>query len=284
MLYDSIVSVGQSRVQIGSYNDRIYLMSYAVEDCKNINLADELIDIAVQEDLSKIFAKVPAEYMVPFLSCGFEQEALVPGMFGDDDGVFLSFYRYKWRKEQRNRRELDRVLSVAESKKGKGNVKSLPGNLQLCRLGHKDAQALAHLYGRTFETYPFPVTDSDYICQEMEAGVSFMGVYDGNHLVGAASAEVAADGISAEMTDFAVLPDYRKAGLAGALLCSLEEDCVKSGIKCFFTIARACSYGINSLFSKGNYNFSGCLINNTNISGSLESMNVWYKLGQKQSH
>ncbi|TIH20237.1 putative beta-lysine N-acetyltransferase [Marinifilum sp. JC120] len=278
MLHDSIIMIGRSCVQIGPFNDRIYLMSLAPEDCEGINLVDVLINAAVREDLSKIFVKVPEYHSLPFLSCGFEKEAHVPGMFGDSDGFFLSFYRHQWRKEQGNRDELDHVLSVAESKKGKGNISTLPRSLLMRRLGPEDAHALAHLYGQTFKTYPFPITDPEFICQEMGAGVRFMGVYEGDSLVGAASAEVAADGNSAEMTDFAVNPDYRKAGIAGALLRSLEDDCSKSGIKCFFTIARACSYGINSLFSKGDYGYSGRLINNTNISGSLESMNVWYKV------
>ncbi|NDV23820.1 putative beta-lysine N-acetyltransferase [Desulfovibrio sp. JC022] len=276
MSHDSILTVGKSTVQMGAYNDRIYLMSLAAEDGPEI--VDELISMAVTEDLSKIFAKVPKSQVLPFLSCGFEKEAQVPGMFSSDDGVFLSFYRYMWRKEQSDRQELDRVISVAESKKGKGNSSTLSSSLLMRRLGTEDAHALAQLYGQTFKTYPFPITDPDFICQEMRDGVRFMGVYKGDSLVGAASAEVAADGNSAEMTDFAVNPDYRKAGIAGTLLRSLEDDCSKSGIKCFFTIARACSYGINSLFSKGDYEFSGRLLNNTNISGSLESMNVWYKV------
>lgn len=35
---------------------------------------------------------------------------------------------------------------------------------------------------------------------------------------------------------------------------------------------------MNVTFSKLNYNYGGTLINNTNISGDLESMNVWYKI------
>ena len=76
--------------------------------------------MAVAEDLSKIFAKVPESQALHFLSCGFEKEAEVPDMFDGDDGVFLSFYRHLWRKEQSDKEELDRVLSVAESKKGQG--------------------------------------------------------------------------------------------------------------------------------------------------------------------
>ncbi|WP_419778292.1 putative beta-lysine N-acetyltransferase [Maridesulfovibrio sp.] len=260
---------------MGGYNDRIYLMSLAAEDGPEI--VDELINMAVAEDLSKIFAKVPASKSLPFLSSGFEKEAVVPDMFDGEDGLFLSFYRYLWRKEQSDRAGLDHVLSVAESKKGKGNVSTLPSSLRMRRLMPEDAHSLAHLYGRTFQTYPFPITNPEFLCQEMEAGVRFMGVYEDARLVGAASAEISSDGYSAEMTDFAVDPGCRKMGIAGALLRALEKDCSESGIKCLFTIARACSYGINSLFSKGDYEFSGRLRNNTNISGKLESMNVWHK-------
>ncbi|WP_320006365.1 putative beta-lysine N-acetyltransferase [Maridesulfovibrio sp.] len=275
MSHDSILTVGKSTVQMGDYNDRIYLMSLAAEDGPEI--VEELVNMAVAEDLSKIFAKIPASKSVPFLSGGFEREAVIPGMFEGDDGLFLSFYRYLWRKEQSDGEELNRVLSVAESKKGKGNVSTLPSTLHMRRLGPEDAHALANLYGQTFKTYPFPITDPDFLCKEMEDGVRFMGVHEEEKLVGAASAEVCSDGYSAEMTDFAVDPDYRKTGIAGALLRALESDCSDYGIKCLFTIARACSYGINSLFSKGDYEFSGRLVNNTNISGKLESMNVWYK-------
>ena len=44
-----------------------------------------------------------------------------------------------------------------------------------------------------------------------------------------------------------------------------------------YTIARAISFGMNITFAKNGYKYSGTLKNNTNISGKLESMNVWYK-------
>lgn len=275
MSHDSIITIGRSRVQVGPFNDRIYLMSLFPED--GLGIVNELINMAVRKDLSKIFAKVPQSLAVPFLSCGFEKEAEVEGLFPGEHGVFLSFYRYPWRRNQDNRDELENVLSVAENKKGKGNVSTLPSILNMRRLMPVDASALAQLYSRTFETYPFPIFEPDFLRKEMNEGVRFMGVFEGNKLVGAASAEVSEDGHSAEMTDFAVDQDYRKMGIAGALLRALEKDCAETGVECMFTIARACSYGINSLFSKGDYKYSGQLINNTNISGSLESMNVWHR-------
>jgi hypothetical protein len=44
-----------------------------------------------------------------------------------------------------------------------------------------------------------------------------------------------------------------------------------------YTIARSLSYPVNSLFSRAGYSFGGTLVKNTNICGSFESMNVWYK-------
>lgn len=274
---DAIATIGRSRVQIGPVNDRIYLLSLAPEDRGQDSLVDALIDTAARANLSKIFAKVPASCAHPFLACGFEQEARVPGMFGDEDGIFLSFYRYPWRKAVGDKDALDRVLAVAQSKKGKGNVATLAGSLRMRGLTAEDAPALAAVYGRVFETYPFPVADPQFLLQGMQNGVRFMGVFEGEKLVGAASAETSADGHSAEMTDFAVDPAYRKRGIAGTLLCGLEKECAARDIPCLFTIARACSYGINALFSKGGYVYAGRLINNTNIGGGLESMNVWYK-------
>ena len=79
------------------------------------------------------------------------------------------------------------------------------------------------------------------------------------------------------MTDFATFADYRGNDFALILLSFMEEKMQKEGMKTSYTIARAKSYGMNLTFAKRNYNFAGLLINNTNISGSIENMNVLYK-------
>jgi len=50
-----------------------------------------------------------------------------------------------------------------------------------------------------------------------------------------------------------------------------------AGIITAYTIARAYSFGMNITFAERDYDFDGTLTNNTNISGRLESMNVWHK-------
>ena len=79
------------------------------------------------------------------------------------------------------------------------------------------------------------------------------------------------------MTDFATLPDYRGNNLSMMLLKEMEALMRSKKMKTVYTIARALSTGMNVTFSKMNYVFAGTLINNTNIAGKIESMNVWYK-------
>jgi putative beta-lysine N-acetyltransferase len=80
-----------------------------------------------------------------------------------------------------------------------------------------------------------------------------------------------------EMTDFATLPELRGKGYSYYLLDEMEKNMSDTGIKTAYTIARARSYGMNTVFSRHSYIYAGTLVNNTNISGGIESMNVWYK-------
>jgi hypothetical protein len=57
----------------------------------------------------------------------------------------------------------------------------------------------------------------------------------------------------------------------------MEEQAKPKGILTAYTIARAESPGMNIVFTKNAYRYGGRLTNNTNISGHIESMNIWYK-------
>jgi putative beta-lysine N-acetyltransferase len=111
----------------------------------------------------------------------------------------------------------------------------------------------------------------------MRENVIYFGVLKGDEPVGLSSIEQDEKNAAAEMTDFAVLPSHRGAGVAYHLLEQMEHTIPSLGIKTMFTIARARSTGMNVTFAKNGYSFAGTLINNTNISGRIESMNVWYK-------
>ena len=51
----------------------------------------------------------------------------------------------------------------------------------------------------------------------------------------------------------------------------------QEGMHTAFSIARALSLAMNTLFSRRGYTYGGTLVNNTNIAREIESMHVWYK-------
>ncbi len=108
--------------------------------------------------------------------------------------------------------------------------------------------------------------------------IAYYGAFDAKgKLVAASSAEMDKTSLNAEMTDFATRPDSRGHNIALHLLRLMEGDMAERGLKVLYTIARALSAGMNVTFARAGYIFTGTLVNNTNIAGSIESMNVWYK-------
>jgi putative beta-lysine N-acetyltransferase len=104
-----------------------------------------------------------------------------------------------------------------------------------------------------------------------------------NKTVALSSSEMDNDLQHVEMTDFATLSEYQRKGFALYLLKIMEDEMRRRNMKVAYTISRAVSYGINMVFAKMGYVYSGTLRNNTNISvvetaqNNFESMNVWYK-------
>ncbi|BCA78906.1 putative beta-lysine N-acetyltransferase [Desulfuromonas sp. AOP6] len=273
---DTIEQFGQSTIQHGPHSNRAYLMSLSAEDLPR--LVPYLDQLAQEQDYTKVFAKVPEAALESFRQHGYEAEAAIPEFYrGEDPVYFMGKYFCPDRQQEQKPELVESALEAARSRQGNQADITLPPAMT-CRLAEPaDALAMAEVYRQVFATYPFPIHDPDYLRDTMESHVDYLGIWDGDHLVALASAEKDVRGLNAEMTDFATLPDYRGQGLAGHLLDRLEEVAGDRGIQTAYTIARAYSHGMNITFARGGYTYSGTLTHNTQISGELESMNVWYK-------
>ncbi|MEJ2054291.1 MAG: putative beta-lysine N-acetyltransferase, partial [Calditrichaceae bacterium] len=155
-------------------------------------------------------------------------------------------------------------------------VEFKPG-LKIKILDENNIDDLAELYKAVFKTYPFPIFDKDFLKDTMLSHIVYFGIYDKHQLIAAASSEMDISSRNAEMTDFATLPDYRGHNLSVNLLKEMEAEMRLRKMITLYTIARSHSPGMNITFAKLNYIYSGTLVNNTNISGKIESMNIWYK-------
>ncbi len=111
----------------------------------------------------------------------------------------------------------------------------------------------------------------------MQSHIAYFGVKVKGDWVAISSAEMDTKSSNVEMTDFATPPRWRGHRLAQHLLARMETEMKSRGIQTAYTIARAMSAGMNVTFRKAGYAYGGRLKNNTQISGQIESMNVWYK-------
>jgi len=262
-------------LQHGPFSRRIYLMK--IGDADPSRLPDQLDALAREYGYTKIFAKLPRGSEGEFVANGYRVEASVPGFYrGEKAALFLARYLDPARAESPDAAEIARIVELASAKPA---VKSPPlspeFSLRACT--PDDIEAMAAIYREVFPTYPFPIHDPAWLLETMASHIDYFGVEHGGRLVALASSEMDLDGLNVEMTDFATLPNFRGHGLALHLLAAMEAAMRRKGMRTAYTIARAISPGMNITFAKAGYRFSGTLVNNTNISGGIESMNVWYK-------
>lgn len=273
---DKIERIGNSIIQHGKENNRIYLIKIAKEDCPGI--VSYMDNLAINDGYTKIIGKIPTSLGSAFLNNGYAQEAFIRKFYKNgEDCHLLSKY---FTKERGNLADKNDILIIVEFCMGKANLSKITDineafNVKL--LDNSHIAQIVKLYKKVFETYPFPIFDGNYIKKTMKKNIDYFGVFEKEKLVAIASSEMDLENLNTEMTDFATLPEYRGKNLSYHLLKEMEKTAIEKNIKTAYTIARAKNTGINMTFAKMAYEFSGTLTNNTNICGSIETMNVWYK-------
>ena len=275
-MYDNIEKFQRTIIQHGPHNSRIYLMKlYEAEASDIIQAMDEM---AQEKGYGKILAKVPGALNSVFEQCGYLEEAAIPGFSrGDEDIVFMGKYFSPERRLEKHQDQINKILAMAQNKTNGGMRNNCAEKDMIRRCAPSDAREMSSVYQQVFKTYPFPIHDPEYLIDTMGRNIHYFCVREGKAVIALASSEMDVDSLSAEMMDFATLPDWRRQGLACRLLSQMEREMKQLGMLTAYTIARALSPGMNITFSKMGYHYAGTLKNNSNISGRIESMNVWYK-------
>ncbi|HBI02487.1 MAG TPA: putative beta-lysine N-acetyltransferase [Paenibacillaceae bacterium] len=250
-------------------------MDYDPQDQNHI--VDRLALLAKRENYDKIVVKVPDDSCGIFLEKGYKIEGKVPLYYqGKKDCYFLSQFLSPERSATTKENDYNNIIQIAKQKK-KTPLHPLDEDYHLEIMDPSKAEEMVHLYKNTFKTYPFPIFDPLYIRETMGSNVVYFGIYYHGELVALASSEMNIKQKNAEMTDFAIQREHRGKQLAKHLLTTMEQEMLKRDIKTLYTIARAESLPMNCTFAGLGYDFGGTLLNNTQISGNIESMNIWYK-------
>ncbi len=274
-MYDTIEIIGKgSIIQHGKLNDRIYLMKLDERDVDDI--IDKLSTLANKNEYSKLFCKVSKDIAPIFFANGYILEAYIPKFYNNTDDVF--FVSKFLNTDRILNIEKNSLSSLSKLLIKKPRIKKInTSDYSVRKLNDSDAEQITSIYHEVFESYPFPIHDQKYIKKTMNDNVQYFGAEKDGVLVALASSEMDLKGANAEMTDFATLPAHAGNSIAIILLKAMEIEMKNQGIKTLTTIARLNSIPMNLTFLRSNYQYSGTLIKNTNISGKIESMNVFYK-------
>lgn len=275
-MVDIIEKIQRSIVQHGSYNRRIYLMKLHEQDVTSI--VPVLDHLARQKSYEKILVKTPAGHKERFAEEGYDLEGIIPRYVrNQEDVVFMAKYFSANRRRAEDPRAIWKVLSLERKYARRRSLYTNERFFEVRRCRPKDAAEMSRLYKAVFKTYPFPVFDPQYLIESINRQTAYFCIRRHNRIVALAASEMDADNLAAEMTDFATLSAHRRRGMAGCLLKAMEAEMVQQGLKTVYSICRSQSLSMNVTFVKNGYRYGGTLVNNTQIAGRIESMNIWYK-------
>jgi len=271
---DTIHPVGKSCLHHGYLNNRIYLMKFHPDDTEL--LIKHIIGLRTTYGYTKLVLKIPKSCENLFACCHGTQEACIPNFYPDnDDALFISRFYDPCRSRDAASDTIHTILQVCNEKIHRTTCESeqiLARPATPC-----DIHLMAALYHHNFSTYPFPIHDPGYLLESMNHGISFfVGEINGD-IVALGSCEVDSYASAVEMSDLVVDPGNRGFGLSKAILHSMENQMKEKRVKTSYTICRAESAPVNLLFAGAGYTYGGTLVQNTNICGKIESMNIWYK-------
>lgn len=277
-MIDAIEKIGAgSIIHHGQLNDRIYLIKLVEADSPYI--IDMLEELVGHYRYSKIFCKIPSRSVPLFLAAGYFIEGYIPKFYnGEEDCFFVSrFLRSDPLKtfSTQSMQQLAKLLGTPPDDSAYTDDDSSVYTIRI--LDRENVECMTKIYTEVFQSYPFPIYDPEYLIKTMDDNMQYFGAFKDEQLVALSSSEIDFESKNAEMTDFATHPQHTGHNLSSILLAFMERSMKQQGITTLYTIARLDSIPMNKTFVRSGYNYSGTLLNNTHIAGSIESMNIYYK-------
>lgn len=259
---------------LDSYNRRIKVLDYRADDYPAMML--KLRFLAKANRFDKIWIKATERDWIEFLKFGYVLEGVLQYYNRGRPAYLVSKFRSQ--KRLQSKHLMKETLLIEEIlNRPRGEPRPLARGYTLDYAREKDVDGMLALYQQVFKTYPSPLKYREYLRAVLHRDAIFRVIRRGDRVLSVASAELDRGHQAAELTDCATHPDERGKGLMGAILHALEGDLRRRGYRCAYTMARARSYGMNAAFHALGYEFNGRMVNNCDIYGSFEDMNLWVK-------
>lgn len=263
----------RAKLIIDHFNSRIKIIE--LEGDKKEGTHD-LELLAGKIKAGKIIVYAKKEDVGHYNKCGFAEEGKISGFFLGMAAHCLVAYPEPGRAVPQDRKGADRIVREIMQAAGKKNYDYSAFSIR--QAAQEDCSDLAELYKTVFHgLYPTPISDPSYLRHSIREHNVFWLVFDKRKLCGAASLDVDLENLNAEVTDCAVLPEYRGKGLLAGLIEQVEATAKGLGLGCLYSLSRALFPGINAVLAASGYGYGGRLINNCRMYDSFEDMNIWVK-------
>lgn len=275
----TLANGSQHPAVLDTYNKRLKIYSARTpSDADQPSFPLPTVNDLSDSALEKLMVYSPEEQQESWQQRGLEVEGQILGFFPDrSDAVVLATHALSEEQLEEQKSQHDDIIKIAQTK-----TRAAPTLSQeyLCRPADTgDIGELSALLQATFPEYPCPL-DPEAIAANMEEARNLYRIvrHRSGALLAAASAELQHARQTAELTDCATAPEARGQGLMAYILSQLEED-VRSefGIADFYSTARATEVGMNCVFSKLGYEYTGRLQHNCRMPEGMESLNLWCK-------
>lgn len=273
----------EATVFLDQHSQRIRILRYRATRFENLIL--QVRWLAEANGFDKIICMATHDDWQTFLRFGYVLEAVVKYFHAGADAFVVSKFRSQVRlTSSALMEEVLLIEKLMAETPGSSGARALPEGHGVRPARREDIPEMIELYTEIFESYPSPLLHASYLHTVFEAGTIFAVCTAGGRIVAAASAELHEDDRAAELTDCATRTQSRGLGLMTHLLRHLEGELARRDFVCAYTMARAKSYGMNNVFWHLGYEFMGRLVNNCDIYGAYEDMNIWVRDLREERH
>lgn len=273
--YQELTTLGKV-IDLDPHNRRIKVYQMPQEEIF-LEVKESLEKMALEKQCDKIIFYSKEDEVDCLNQVDCEKEGLIHGFFQGEDAHIYSLFLNEERNQPVAWEQEQKVMEIIKQNQKEALELELPDEFTLRSAQIDDAPRMAKLYDDVFETYPTPINQAEFIEEMMNDHVYFTIVEHQGELISACSADVFPAFNAAEMTDCATLPEYRGKGLLSQQFIHLERKMEDLGVQTLFSYSRAVSVGMNLINARHGYKYGGRMIQNSNISGRLEDMNIWVK-------
>ncbi len=272
--------LGDSLSTFDFHNERIRLFEVTAEAFIGSEPAIGLIEeLETGDRFSKLtlYAREePGAEDAQWIQAGFHREAAIRGFFTDGaEAVLWSRYSEEERAVEIRKDDHDKALKIALSKERA--APSLPEGYTSRPAAPGDSERISLLMNSVFEEYASDISEENLFRQIATLQTLFQVIEDTDkRLVAVASAELDVGRQVAEITDCVTVVDQRGRGLSSAAIGALHDTLKQHPrINATFSMARADVVGVNCVFQRLGYDYTGRLVNNCRMPNGWETMNIW---------